>query len=430
MSSAEHRDLVDAPIGSAAVAAATSAASPRASLLGVAIVALRSSLHASARARDPAGAPRSTARARTSSASAASRWLKTAPAALVYLKRVDGVPHVFVSRYVGGHWQAPIRVDTEEPYAASWPRIGAGRTAASSWSCGRRRSRPHNEQPVYELLGATLGPGAPQFGAAIDRRPRHRRRHRHEPRPRDELHRAGRRRLPGRRHRRSASIDHPAAAPRRRRRGACASRTSTASAGRRSGAINRDPGVSMRPPTQANAPQIAIGPTGNGVVVWQEPEIERRRAHLGQAPVRHARSTTCCRSAPTTFSGRADRGRRRRAERRRLAARPGRGRLPPERRARLAAAGAADLPEHPARRRIGQRRGVRGRERRRLRGLRRRRRRRSDRRASTSTKSEDLRLLYDSNGTPRVIEGDDRGLTGALSLGPPFVGRRTAPRRA
>ncbi len=40
------------------------------------------------------------------------------------------------------------------------------------------------------------------------------------------------------------------------------------------GAINRDPGVSMRPPTQANAPQIAIGPTGNGVVVWQEPDIE------------------------------------------------------------------------------------------------------------------------------------------------------------
>ena len=39
------------------------------------------------------------------------------------------------------------------------------------------------------------------------------------------------------------------------------------------GAINRDPGVSMRPPTQANAPQIAIGVTGNGVVVWQEPDI-------------------------------------------------------------------------------------------------------------------------------------------------------------
>src|SRR5271157_5401662 len=44
---------------------------------------------------------------------------------LVYLKRVDGVPHVFVSRYIGGHWLAPIRVDYEDPFAAGWPRIGA-----------------------------------------------------------------------------------------------------------------------------------------------------------------------------------------------------------------------------------------------------------------------------------------------------------------
>ena len=35
---------------------------------------------------------------------------------------------------------------------------------------------------------------------------------------------------------------------------------------------------------------------------------------------------------------------------------------------------------------------------------------------------QDMRLLYDANGTPRVIEGNDRGLTGTLSLGPPFAG--------
>jgi hypothetical protein len=33
-----------------------------------------------------------------------------------------------------------------------------------------------------------------------------------------------------------------------------------------------------------------------------------------------------------------------------------------------------------------------------------------------------MRLLYDSNGAPRVIEGNDRGLSGALSLGSPFAG--------
>ena len=43
----------------------------------------------------------------------------------VYLKRVEGVTHVFVSRYASGRWQAPIRVDTEEPFQASWARIGA-----------------------------------------------------------------------------------------------------------------------------------------------------------------------------------------------------------------------------------------------------------------------------------------------------------------
>ncbi len=52
------------------------------------------------------------------------------------------------------------------------------------------------------------------------------------------------------------------------------------------GAINRDPGVSMRPPTEANAPKIAIGPTGNGAGRLAGARHRRRRADLGQAPVR------------------------------------------------------------------------------------------------------------------------------------------------
>jgi hypothetical protein len=35
---------------------------------------------------------------------------------------------------------------------------------------------------------------------------------------------------------------------------------------------------------------------------------------------------------------------------------------------------------------------------------------------------QDLRVLYSSDGTPRVIEGNNRGLSGALSLGPAFAG--------
>src|SRR5271155_4747452 len=41
---------------------------------------------------------------------------------LVYLKKVNGVPHVFVSRFIEGHWLEPIRVDVGEQFAASSPR--------------------------------------------------------------------------------------------------------------------------------------------------------------------------------------------------------------------------------------------------------------------------------------------------------------------
>ena len=44
--------------------------------------------------------------------------------------------------------------------------------------------------------------------------------------------------------------------------------------------------------------------------------------------------------------------------------------------------------------------------------------------------AQDMRLLYDANGTPRVVEGNDHGLTGTLSLGPPFARQRSRPRRA
>lgn len=44
-------------------------------------------------------------------------------AALVYLKSVGGVNHPFVSRFTGGAWGAPERVDTDSNQAASNPRI-------------------------------------------------------------------------------------------------------------------------------------------------------------------------------------------------------------------------------------------------------------------------------------------------------------------
>src|SRR5271166_4364714 len=71
---------------------------------------------------------------------------------LVYLKRVDGVAHVFVSRFAQGSWQPPIRVDAAQPFAASWPRIGAaeGGELVVVWATP---DGSEGGRPVDELLG-------------------------------------------------------------------------------------------------------------------------------------------------------------------------------------------------------------------------------------------------------------------------------------
>lgn len=187
---------------------------------------------------------------------------------LVFLKRVDGVAHVFVARYVGGSWQPPIRVDVAQPYAASWPRIGAadGGQLEVVWVTPYASE---DEQPVDELLGAGLGPGASSFGPAqvVD----------HDVGDGD------------------GSAPDLAMSPNGQadvvyRVLPRASETSVSAL--RAGdvaeevrlshflgeqwsepeLVNDDPGVAMRAPAADNAPQVAIGADGNGLVVWQEPD--------------------------------------------------------------------------------------------------------------------------------------------------------------
>ena len=186
------------------------------------------------------------------------------------------------------------------------------------------------------------------------------------------------------------------------------------------GTINRDSGVSMRPPTQANAPRIAIGQTGNGVVVWQEPNIEG----VARIWARRLFSSTLDYVLPVsaeTFAGASigtDADAPSVAVSRlgqadiayRQATGPG-SPLPGPRiflnilsngesksGAEFSGASIADSAVS----------GGAG--------------------ASIGPPSididekEDMRLLYDANGTPRVIEGDDQGLTAALSLVPGFAG--------
>jgi hypothetical protein len=339
----------------------------------------------------------------------------------VFLERVNGVAHVFVSRYVGGRWMAPIRVDTEEAFAASWPRIGAaeGGELVVVWATP---FATQNDRPVDELLGATLGPGSAMFGPAtlIDANVEDGT----GTTPDLAMSSTGQADVV---YRVLAKNLNTSAIPLLRPSDVVEEVRVARFNGRRwsnLGAINRDPGVSMRPPTQANAPTVAIGPTGNGVVVWQEPNIEgvariwARRLFgttldyvmpvsaetLGGAPIADDADAP---SVAVSRLGQADVVYRQAA---------GVGSPLPGPRVFLnilpngeSSSGAefrgASIVDA----------SVAG-----------------GSAASVGPPSididdqEDLRLLYDSNGVPRVIEGDDRGLTAALSLGPAFAGAESS----
>jgi hypothetical protein len=335
---------------------------------------------------------------------------------LVYLEREKGVAHVFVSRYADGQWQAPIRVDTEQPYAASWPRIGAanGGELVVVWATPYATDKG---RPVDELLGAVLAPGSGSFDPPVIIDPDIR--YGTGTSPDLAMSSTGQADVVYRVVNEGES-NIPLLRP-----GDVVEEVRVAHFdGQRwsnLGQVNRDPGASMRPPTEANAPKVAIGPTGNGVVVWQEPNVE---THVAQIWARRLFGSTLdyvmpvsaetfdgapigqdadAPSVAVSWLGQADVAYRQ-------AVGPG-SPLPGPRiflnilpngesksGAEFAGASIADS-------------AVSGGE-----------------QASIGAPSididekEDLRLLYDANGTPRVIEGDDKGLTGALSLGPPFAG--------
>ena len=338
---------------------------------------------------------------------------------LVYLKRVDGVAHVFVSRYLEGHWLAPIRVDTEQPYAASWPRIGAadGGELIVVWATPFATK---DGKPVYELLGAELGAGGERFGQAMIVDP-------------DIEEATGT--SPGLAVSATgyADVVYRVVEPNSTSVALLHSgdvveqvRVAHFDGQRWSnlGAINRDPGVGMRPPTQADAPQVAIGPQGNGVVVWQEPEIEGvariwARRLFGStldyvlpvspetfdgAPIPNDAEAP---SVAVTWLGQADVAYRQSA---------GPGSPLPGPRIFLntlpngeSTSGAEFLGSSIADNAVA-----------------------GGESATVGPPSididekEDLRITYDCDGAPRVIGGDDHGLTGTLSLGPPFAGAETA----
>ena len=288
---------------------------------------------------------------------------------LVYLKRVEGVPHVFVSQLSG------------RPLAAA----GAGRrrrAVRGELASHRRRQRrradrrvghayaTEHEEPVDELMGAELGPAASHFGQAIQIDPNIQDATGTSPDlavsstgQADVVYRVVNRGISG-----EIPLLHP---------GDVVEQVRVAhfdgSAGRALGAVNRQPGVVDAPAHRSQRPEDRDRPdrqrrgrlAGAG-------NRQRRRAHLGAATVRQParlrdarqrlRSSTAAKSCrtPTPRASRSPRSARPSSPTVRAIG-PG-----------FAAARAAHLPQHAPGRGIEERRGVPRREPRRHRSGRRR----------------------------------------------------------
>src|SRR5271166_1159255 len=339
---------------------------------------------------------------------------------VVYLKRQEGVTHVFVSRYFEGRWQPPVRVDTEQPFVASWPRIGAanGGELIVVWTTP---FATREGKRVQELMASVLGAGAERFGQAIIVDPNVE--EGTGTSPDLAVSSTG-----------QADVVYRVVQPLntsvpRLRPGDVVEQVRVAHfSGQRwsnLGTVNRDPGVSMRPPTSANAPQIAIGPTGSGVVVWQEPSIEGvariwARRIFGESldyvlPV----SAMSFVGTPIGEDADAPSVAFSRLGQALVAYRQGAGAGSPLPGPRIflntlpdgeSSSGAefvgASVVDNVV---PGGKAASIGRP------------------SIDTDETRDLRLLYNDDGGARVIEGNDRGLSGALSLGPGFVGSELTP---
>jgi len=333
---------------------------------------------------------------------------------LVYIKRVEGVAHVFAARFVGGHWLPPVRVDTENHYAASWARIGAaeGGELLVIWATP---FATESGKPVEELLSSTLGAGSSTFA---------------QPTVVDPDIREGTGTSPDLAMSSTGQADvvyrvvEKPGSTALLRAGDVSEQVRVAHYDRERwsflGAVNRDPGVSMRPPTSANAPQIAVGPTGNGVVVWQEPEIDGvarifARRIFGQSlnyvmPV----SALTYNGAPINEDADAPGVAFNRLGQAEVVYRQSAGAGSPLPGPRIflnilsdgetgkgAEFEGANVIDGAV---PGGKSAKIGRP------------------SIDIDERQDLRVLYDDDGEPRVITGDDRGLSGSLTLGSPFVG--------
>lgn len=200
---------------------------------------------------------------------------------ILYRKTVDGVAHVFAIPFAGGHWGGPLQVDGEDAFGAGQPAIAAGEGGRLlvAWV------QPRNVNPagvtLYELMSASLQPGAGGFGQAIMVDPNV-----GEPYTGDisaldpalAMAPDGVAYVVYRTIVSDCDTNHTGEPP----NSGCLSGSTDKLIDVRVarfqyltwsslGVINRAAQVAMRAPTSENVPTIGIGLNGNGVVAWQEP---------------------------------------------------------------------------------------------------------------------------------------------------------------
>jgi hypothetical protein len=86
---------------------------------------------------------------------------------VLYRQEVGGVAHLFAVPFADGHWSSPVEVDGEDPYGAHDPAIAAGDGGRLLVVWVQPRNSNASGVVEYELVGASLQPGANAFGQAI-----------------------------------------------------------------------------------------------------------------------------------------------------------------------------------------------------------------------------------------------------------------------
>jgi hypothetical protein len=190
---------------------------------------------------------------------------------LVYTKSVEGVPHVFVARYVDNSWGTPIRVDAGQRFEATEPRIAADRKGRLLVVWVTPVATVHGTVRKA-LMSAILGPGSEGFSPSLIVDPNVGNGVGVTPSVAGAS--AGKAIVAYRVVTEDFTKAKPTAVQLRPGDVLADIRLArfNGSGWSKLGAVNRNPAASMRPPSETNGPQVGIGATGNAVVVWQEPD--------------------------------------------------------------------------------------------------------------------------------------------------------------